>query len=81
MRCDVLLFASYADLFGAPSVTIEVADPDPTVRALVGALRDTPWGAQLPSRPLIAVNRRYAPEAQTLRSGDEIALIPPVSGG
>ena len=32
--------------------------------------------------PLVmAVNREYAPEDQELAPGDELALIPPVSGG
>lgn len=29
----------------------------------------------------IAVNRKYAKDHDPIRSGDEIALIPPVSGG
>ncbi len=28
-----------------------------------------------------AVNREYVPRTHTLRDGDELALIPPVSGG
>jgi molybdopterin synthase catalytic subunit len=34
-----------------------------------------------PSGLLYAVNRRYAEPDQKLRAGDEVALIPPVSGG
>jgi molybdopterin converting factor small subunit len=30
---------------------------------------------------MIAVNRRYADRASTLRVGDEVAVIPPVAGG
>jgi molybdopterin synthase catalytic subunit len=30
---------------------------------------------------VMAVNREYAPEDQVLGAGDELALIPPVSGG
>lgn len=40
----------------------------PTLGSLMEALR-------------VAVNEHYAPDPQHLREGDEIALIPPVSGG
>ena len=36
---------------------------------------------QEPAGLLYAVNRRYAERGQELREGDEVALIPPVSGG
>ena len=29
----------------------------------------------------VAVNREYAGKATVLREGDEVALLPPVSGG
>jgi molybdopterin synthase catalytic subunit len=34
-----------------------------------------------PDGLLYAVNKKYAPRDTTLRDGDEVALIPPVSGG
>jgi molybdopterin synthase catalytic subunit len=36
---------------------------------------------ELPAGLLFAVNRRYAPADTELADGDEVALIPPVSGG
>jgi MoaE-MoaD fusion protein len=43
------------------------------------------WGALAlgdePAGMLYAVNREYAEPTQELRDGDEVALIPPVSGG
>ena len=38
-------------------------------------------GADLPPRPLVAVNQEYAPYDRVIEAGDEIALIPPVAGG
>jgi len=50
-----------------------------------GATAADVWPALgLGDRPpglLVAVNREYADAAQTLADGDEVALIPPVSGG
>lgn len=80
MTLDVLLFASYADALGAPSVRVTVAD-DARVADVVRAVRALAAGAALPERPLVAVNHRYAAPDQLVRSTDEVALIPPVAGG
>jgi molybdopterin converting factor small subunit len=37
--------------------------------------------ASLAPRSLVAVNAEYADDATRLTAGDEVALIPPVSGG
>lgn len=79
-QLQVLLFASYAEAFGASSVTVAVPDPA-TVADVVGALRRLPGGDVLPDAPLVAVDRRYAPGVVHVRAGQEIALIPPVAGG
>lgn len=79
-QLQVLLFASYADAFGASSVTVTVPDPA-TVADVVVALRALPGGGVLPALPVIAVERRYTPGAVAVRPGQEIALIPPVAGG
>jgi molybdopterin converting factor small subunit len=77
---QVLLFASYADAFGASSVSVTLPEPA-TVDDLVVALRALPGGAALPKTPLVAIDRRYTPGPVPVRAGQEIALIPPVAGG
>ena len=42
---------------------------------------DHPGLAALQSTVLYAVNREYVTAEHPLRPGDELALIPPVSGG
>ncbi len=80
MTLDVLLFASYADALGAPSVRVTVPD-DAQVGDLVRAVRALSADTVLPPRPLVAVNHRYAKDDQRLLATDEVALIPPVAGG
>ncbi|MBV9879941.1 MAG: MoaD/ThiS family protein [Gemmatirosa sp.] len=76
----VLLFASYADALGAPS--IDVALPaGGTVDDLVRAVRALPGARSVPPQPLVAVNLAYASGDRVLADGDEVALIPPVAGG
>ncbi len=61
---------------GSGEVVIDLPDGARVRDALseLGALAD---GLPL----VLAVNREYAPEDQVLAAGDELALIPPVSGG
>lgn len=80
VRLSVLLFASYADAFGRDRVELELP-PGAAVQDAVARLRESRDGAALPPRPMVAVNRRYAPYEQPLAPGDELAIIPPVAGG
>ncbi len=76
----VLLFASYADALGGPSVDVELID-GATVADVVLAVRAlAPERALLPA-PMVAVNHAYAAPSDRVYAGDEIAIIPPVAGG
>ena len=79
-RLQVLLFASYAEAFGASVVTVTVPEAA-TSDDVVSALRELPGGQTLPADPVIAVDRRYIRGVVHVAPGQEIALIPPVAGG
>jgi len=76
----VLLFASYADALGTSRLSVDVAD-GATVSDVLGRLRERAGARELPPKPLVAVNEQYAGTDQALRSGDTLAIIPPVAGG
>ncbi|MEY3701598.1 MAG: hypothetical protein RLZZ467_467 [Gemmatimonadota bacterium] len=79
MVLSVLCFASWGDALGSV-VSVDIPE-GATVAQLIEALgARVPPGTPLPE-PMIAVNRRYADHATTLRVGDEVAVIPPVAGG
>ena len=80
MSIPILLFASYADAFGASQVQVPVRLPC-RVHDLVNALRAMPGGVRLPPAPLVAVNRVWVDFDAPIVGGDEVALIPPVAGG
>ena len=80
MAVPVLLFASYADAFGARRIEAPLDAPC-TVGDLLAALRPLPGGERLPARPLVAVNHAYATADVRIGPTDEVALIPPVAGG
>jgi molybdopterin synthase catalytic subunit/molybdopterin converting factor small subunit len=76
VKVDVKLFAMLRERAGSGSVEVELAD-GATVGDLLGELADL-IGA-MPVRA--AVNREYSQTTRALSAGDEVALIPPVSGG
>src|SRR5664279_2228718 len=82
MTLRVRLFAMLRERAGADAVEIELP-PEATVADALDELARTPTLAEslarLPVR--MAVNREYADAGTTLHAGDELALIPPISGG
>jgi MoaE-MoaD fusion protein len=76
MRVQIRLFAALRERAGTDLLTLELADG-----ALVSdALGELRWLTG-DLRAVLAVNREYASDTTRLRSDDELALIPPVSGG
>ncbi len=80
MTIDLLLFASAADALGARSMRLELPE-GATVADLRGALAALPGGDRIPARAMVARNRVYAGDGEPVAAGDELAIIPPVSGG
>ncbi len=81
MRVRVRLFARLRDLAGAGELAREVA-PGATVATVWTALAEEfPALAAYSSSISSAVNAEYAPMTRAVADGDEIAFLPPVSGG
>ena len=80
MSVTVLLFASYADALGAPSLSVDLPE-EATVADVLAEVARRPGSQMLPAAPLVAVNQRYASATTRVTDGDEVALIPPVAGG
>lgn len=80
MTIRVLLFARYAELLGSARLELDLAFPA-TVGAAIAALRSRPGGESLPARPFVARNLEQVTEDVALEAGDEVALLPPLSGG
>jgi sulfur-carrier protein len=76
----VLLFASYAERLGLE--TVRVALPAlATVGDALEHVRSLPGGDRIPPKPLCAVNLAHAALDTPLTEGDEVAVLPPLSGG
>jgi len=80
MLVTVRLFAGLRDRAGAAEVAVEIPEPA-TAAGLLDAMAATPVGPLAPRSCIVAVNREYAAPDRAIEAGDELALIPPVSGG
>ncbi len=76
VEVTVRLFAMLRERAGAGEMVLELPE-GASVRDALDRLGDLAEGLPL----VMAVNREYAPEQRVLDPGDELALIPPVSGG
>lgn len=80
MNVTVKFFALGRELTGRSEMKMELPEAT-TVQALIEQLKSAhPRFAQLNSY-LVAVNLEYAELSAPLQEGDEVAIIPPVSGG
>ena len=81
MRVTVRLFARLRDIAGAAELRRDVA-AEATIRSVWNALViDFPEFAGYERSISSAVNADYARMDQRIADGDEVAFLPPVSGG
>ena len=80
MNHRILLFGISREIVGSSELTLSL-DDEQTVGGLLDVLtKKYPEFSELKSI-MFAVNNEYANSDRGLNAGDEIALIPPVSGG
>jgi molybdopterin converting factor subunit 1 len=81
MRVTVRLFARLRDLTGAGELIREVPSPA-TAQAVWNAVASE-WPAvrEYEKTMSVAVNAEYSRMTAAVEDGDEIAFMPPVSGG
>jgi molybdenum cofactor biosynthesis protein MoaC/molybdopterin converting factor subunit 1 len=82
MRVTVLLFAMLRQRAGTASLELDLPDGATAGDALAALGRRDGLAEVIGRLPVrVAVNREYVPESTALDTGDELAVIPPVSGG
>ena len=80
-KVSVRFFARYAELAGCSWSAVNLDTPA-TVAAVINRVREVFPGTQaMPPRPLAALNQRHVKLDATVNEGDEVALLPPLSGG
>ena len=81
MRIRVLFFGMLKDALARDSELLELPDTTDVQHLLEHYRLHAPQQKTLLSSLAVAVNQQYAPVSQVLHDGDEVALLPPVSGG
>ena len=81
MQVTVKFFATYREVVGRRELKVELED-GATLRDLRGVIYAShPRLKGFEETMLLAVNQELADPGAPLRDGDEVALLPPVSGG
>jgi len=72
----VRYFASVRQLVGRPEQRVDLRDGETAID-----LWNRLTGAPMPANTLVAINQEYQRPDTPVRSGDEVAVFPPVTGG
>jgi molybdopterin synthase catalytic subunit len=81
MQIRVLLFGILKDVVGRPSEIVELADGAHVADVLARYRERFPEIAGIMSTVAVSVNQEYSRPERLLEDGDEVGLLPPVSGG
>jgi len=81
IRIQALLFGQAREWVGASSLNLDLESPANVESALAEIISRYPKLAQIERSLLFAVNEEYVSRDRPLSDGDEMAVLPPVSGG
>jgi MoaE-MoaD fusion protein len=81
MTIVVELFAGLREIARQPRIQLELPEPSTLADVRRLLVERVPEAASLLTKSAIAVNECYADENVSLRPGDRVAVLPPVSGG
>lgn len=82
MIITIRVFAGLAEKMGGASITLETDKEQLTADELKTILKEQhPHSAETIAVSMIAKNQSYATSEEVITAEDELAIIPPVSGG
>ena len=81
MKIKVKFFASYKEAVGTDEMDLDVENGTDVSQLLEAVKTKHPAIGELIEPLIVSVNKEYAEFDKVLKEGDEVALLPPVSGG
>lgn len=81
IKARLLLFAGLSQQTGTREAIVELEDGSSVDDAYQALCLIFPAITAYSTRLLFAINEEYVPASRILNDGDEVAVIPPVSGG
>lgn len=80
MKVSALLFGISKDLVGSDRYEYDLVNGNTVIKFREQLIKDYPSFEKLKTI-MVAVNNEYAEDHHVINPSDEIAIIPPVSGG
>ncbi|HQU59332.1 MAG: MoaD/ThiS family protein [Phaeodactylibacter sp.] len=80
MQVKIHAFGIARDILGGSSLSIEMPEQATVAQLKARLCQDFPSFEKLASLA-VALNTEYASDSQIIGAGDEVVIIPPVSGG
>jgi len=77
----IKLFAAFGEAYGVSELTLELPPDTPVSQVLESSIAQYPQLEQWRSRTRFGLNMEFVSPDTILQDGDEVVLIPPVSGG
>jgi MoaE-MoaD fusion protein len=81
LRLKVRLFAAFRERAGMPEVEVEVPENSPVSAMVDAVVGRVPSLVDVISAARPVVNKEFVGAEHLIAAGDEVALLPPVSGG
>ena len=81
MKIDLLFFGVLKEVVGQPADTIELPEGSRVQDVIFYYAHKAPRFEAIASSLAVSVNQEYSGPDRALRDGDEVGLLPPVSGG
>lgn len=77
----IKLFAAYQEAYGTSELRREFPPGTPVSQVLAVVLDEHPELSRWQERTRFGINLEFVPPETMLQHGDEVVLVPPVSGG
>lgn len=81
LTVTVKLFAAYQEAYGVPELTLELPTGTSVVAVQERLIAEHPELEQWRGLTRFGINLEFVEPGTILQDGDEVVLIPPVSGG